>query len=488
MKRFLAAAAVAAGMSLYAGHAAADGFQATLLGELLDDAGGDGFGAGDTVQYTLPIAHTGPTDHPSLQVAFDVPAGSTISEIRGYTSFASSFSIDMGTSPGDDRVIVNFVPPPFAAGETASVLFRLTVTDAAALSMTGRLAYADAEFNEVYEYTNTVVFSAGGGTVEEPVVALEGALGAALLNDAGFYGTLEAGEALSYSAIITNTGDALTGLMVSGVLDPNTVLIPGSVVTSAGQVAVGNAAGDERVEIEFESFAVAATAAFSYAVSVPAKVTDGTRRVVGRVDVSDAASGKPLLTLAHETVFGPVVRLVALLTHDGNVGIYSRNENHTGDYRESITIRNDGPVAVTDVTVRIGRFEQDIDNNLACVSVFPHFCKADGTPYCPGQECVAKPGVEEFVRQGPLAVGESFVIQWSYAVHTDPTRTEIASYSVGITATTLDDSRVDFSVVQRLPRVLEIEYEEVGALSPWVAAIALLAAGAYGYRQRRRRI
>lgn len=486
MKRFLAAAAVAAGMSLNIGQAVADGFQAPLSGVLLSDAGGDGFGAGDTVEYTLPIAHTGSTNHPSLQVAFDVPVGSTISEIRGYTSFAGSFSIDMGTSPGDDRVIVNFVPPPFASGETASVLFRLTVTDAAAISMTGRLAYADADFNEVFEYTNTVLFSAGGATVEEPVVALEGALGAALLFDAGFYGTLETGESITYSAVITNTGDSLTSLVVRGVLDHNTVLIPGSVVTSAGQVVVGNAAGDERVEIALDSFAVAATAGISYAVTVAAQVTDGTRRVVGRVDVEDAASGKPLLTLVHGTVFGPVVRLVAVLTRGERAEVIGDDEE-VEEYKESITIRNDGPVAVTDVTVRIGWYEPAIDEKLACVSVFPHHCKADGTPYCPDQACVAKPGVEEFVRRGPLAVGESFVIQWSYPVNTIPSRTEIAAYSVEVTATTLDDSRVDFSVAHRLQRVLGIAFDEA-ALSPWVAVIAVLAAGAYGYRQRRRRI
>jgi uncharacterized repeat protein (TIGR01451 family) len=475
-----------------AGKASADGFVATLSGTLIDDVDEDGFGAGDTVEFNLPVAHTGTTMHGSLQVVFDVPAESTISAIRGYTSFDSSIFVDMGNNPGDDRVILNFAPAPYASSETAVVLFRLTVTDRTTLSMTGRLAFADENFNEVYEYTNTVVFTEGMRNVVETVTELEGALGAALLFDDGYYGTLETGESLTYSAIITNTGDALSNIIVRGVLDHNTLLIPGSVTVSRGEVVFGNEEGDETVEVILSNFAAGATAAIAYAVTVPAQVTDGTRRITGKVTVVEAASEKPLLELLHDTTLGPLVRLVAVFENDWwLLGVSAEDPI----YKETIVIRNDGPVAVTGVTVIIKGLAEpptrEYYNTIqmplrACTDFFPHHCSEDGTDYCEGSglQCVAAPGVEQYTHEGVLDVGESFEISWKETiVNPDSWMYRYVRYQVEITATQLAEPGETFTVAQKLERVLEINTEET-ALSLWVALAAALAALAYAYRKR----
>jgi MYXO-CTERM domain-containing protein len=484
--------------------ALADGFVATLSAFIYEDVGDDGFGADDTIQYRLVVKYTGATEHTSFYVDMDVPAGSEVSGAETSNNYEAQHWV-WDLQPGEYTVSGGFSPAPFASSDVAELRFRLKVTETATVSIRADIRYWDNNTEEnVYQYSNTVVYTPGMRDGEVPV-DVRGILGATLLHDANFYGTLETGESLSYAAVITNSGKKLTSLVIKGVVDPNTVLIPGTVNTTAGEVVTGNAEGDTEVEVFLDSFASSATAFISYAVTVPAEVTAGTRNITAKVLLQEEESSETLLELMHKMTFGPLVRLMAAFSDPDTPHYYHGDGANTDGihslvHQENIKISNDGPSVVTDVTISITTLDEPPANLASmvkkfmpesdgeeCKDNFRYFCKADGSPVCEESwiPCAKKPKLESYAHPGTLAVGKSFDIKWKEKV---PTLFGVhwMRYRVEITAKQVGEGGETFSVVHHLDRFVFMDEDgDDAALSPWVALAALGAAGAYAFRRRR---
>lgn len=474
------------GLMLSAGiqTARADGYYGTLTGSLVDDLNSDGLvDLGDSLEFSVPVEIAG-NGRVDLTLEFLIPPEQTFSDIRAYTNKSPGITVLSGDLPGDTSLKFDFGNPIYFGGEeTAVVFFRVHVgfntPPDTTLSVMGTFTYPDfpTDTNNVSTDTNIVSFDIVGG------LALAGIMRSTPWLDQGFIGVMEAGESMTYSTIVTNTGFAMSNVVLSGLADANTRLIAGSVNTSTGTILLGNGEKDTEVRIALDSFPVGATAAFSYAVTFPAAIAKTVTSVTGRALLADAATDDPYLVLKNVTPFGPVVRLVAVLSEMTGGPIEEGEDSR----QEKITITNEGPVDVTGVTVQIKGLGYSIRpaEPVYCPSVAPRFCREDGTSACAADEvpCMRKPELGSFVYPGLLKVGESFTVDWPIKIK--PEGNEIMTYQLDMTSTTTEAKPRPFEVTMRLQRVLVTYDPNASAISPWAALLALITAAAYLARKKK---
>jgi uncharacterized repeat protein (TIGR01451 family) len=82
-------------------------------------------------------------------------------------------------------------------------------------------------------------------------------------------GNVTAGDTITYTVIIPNIGDEpLDDVVFSDFPDPLTQLVNGSVTTSAGNIVVGNGAGDSNIVVEVGTIAAGASVTITFQVVV----------------------------------------------------------------------------------------------------------------------------------------------------------------------------------------------------------------------------
>ncbi|MCH5377179.1 MAG: DUF11 domain-containing protein, partial [Planctomycetes bacterium] len=169
----------------------------------------------------------------------------------------------------------------------------------------------------------------------------------------------DAGDTVVYTVVVRNNGvtDA-EGMTFSDTPDPNSTIVPDSVVTDKGTILSGNGAGDQSVEIEIGTLAAdeAATIVFHVQINdpLPDNIVDVSNQgtVAGlnfpsvKTDDPDTAS----VSDATVTPLGPRPVLTALksdqLANDANGnGVPSPGET----LRYEVSITNRGQVQATNV-------------------------------------------------------------------------------------------------------------------------------------------
>ena len=107
------------------------------------------------------------------------------------------------------------------------------------------------------------------------------------LIDADGDGRAEPGEIIEYTVSVSNPGPVdAEGVLLSDTLDPNTRLLVGSVVTSAGTVLAGNLAGDTDVQVELGTLAVGEVADVRFQVQIDDPLAPEVQQVVNRALVT----------------------------------------------------------------------------------------------------------------------------------------------------------------------------------------------------------
>jgi uncharacterized repeat protein (TIGR01451 family) len=182
-----------------------------------------------------------------------------------------------GTALAAGNNSLNFAVPGGAAPGTTAARFRCT-TD-------GEVPFAgEASDGEVEDYTVTI---------SPPAVAATKT--AALAVDQNGNGVANPGDTVLYTVVLVNNGGtAATGVVFTDTPDPNTVLVNGSVTTTAGTVTSGNGAGDTAVGVDVGTIAGGGTATITFQVTIADPFPAGVQQVVNQGNVSgDNFAGVP---------------------------------------------------------------------------------------------------------------------------------------------------------------------------------------------------
>lgn len=245
---------------------------------LAEDRDGDGFaGPGDVLTYTVTIRNIGdgnatgvtfadgPIDHAAL-----VPG--SLETSRGVATEGS----------GPDEPAVSVVVGTLIPGDEATIVFDATVDDPLPAGVNrvenqglttsrerGEQPTDDPDTDAPGDPTVTPISAA-------PAVAVEKT--AALLADENGDGLVGPGDRLIYFVTVVNDGNAAaSGVNFTDTPDPNTTLVPGSVLADGGIVLAGNGEGDTSVSVIFDSLPAGGVAVLAFEATVneplPAGVT-----------------------------------------------------------------------------------------------------------------------------------------------------------------------------------------------------------------------
>ena len=229
---------------------------AELRDVLADDADGNGEATpGDTLEYVAVIRNRGNKGALGVMYRNALPA----EVLRTDTPVATSQGTVTGGNDAADRTVVVDVGG-IEAGATAEIRYRVTI--AAALPVTTQ------------SITNQGVVQATGGddvntddpdtpAAADPTitpiradVVIYTTLRDYLWSDADNNRRISPGDILLYRLDLYNFGLRTAGeARISLSESPRLTLVSGTVQSSAGTVAVGNAPGDSRISIEFDAIA-----------------------------------------------------------------------------------------------------------------------------------------------------------------------------------------------------------------------------------------
>lgn len=172
----------------------------------------------------------------------------------GETLFPGGVALAAGVNP------LSFPVPAGAVGGAQAARFRCT-TD-------GEVPPAgEASDGEVEDYLVTI-----------GVPAIAATKTVEISDDVGGDGGASPGDTLLYTIVVTNEGDAASGVVFTDTPDANTDLVVGSVTTSAGTVVGGNTPGDTSVEIDVGTLAAGGSVTITFEVvidpALPSSVTE----------------------------------------------------------------------------------------------------------------------------------------------------------------------------------------------------------------------
>ena len=142
--------------------------------------------------------------------------------------------------------------------------------------------------------TNAMIRAAGNVLPPELATGLmRVSLVDALAGDPDASGFFSPGDTLRYTAVVRNEGSVdAADVRVADGLDPNLVLVPGSVVASRGVVASGNTAGDTAVDVDVGALAAGGDeVTVEFDATLLPGVPDGVTGVATQSDVSGTAFG-----------------------------------------------------------------------------------------------------------------------------------------------------------------------------------------------------
>ena len=243
-------------------------------------------------------------------------------------------------------------------GATTSVVFDVIVDDPIAAGVT--------QLSNTATVTGTGIGPLTVGPETTPITAapiLSATKVDALTNDADGDGNISPGDTITYTVVITNTGDqAASGVSFADTPDANTALTVGSVTTTQGAITSGNTAGDSTVGVSLGTIpggGASATVVFDVIIDDPiaAGASDiSNQGTITSNELADFATDDPddatgssdptstPITAAPDVSATKTAALQADADADGNVD--------PGDtVRYTITLTNDGDEGAANLAV-----------------------------------------------------------------------------------------------------------------------------------------
>ncbi len=267
--------------------------RAQKVDALVVDVGGDGFASPrDTLEYTVTISNIGTVD--AQNVVFSDTPGANTTLVVG--SVVTGGTVVSGNTPGDTSVVVNF--GPLAAGETVTVVFRVTINrplvppDTSSVSNQG-LVIGDNVSDTPTDDPDTPqpddpTVTPLGRPREEPELVVTKT--DRLFDDSpSGDGVPSPGDVLQYTIVITNTGrDVAQGVVFSDTPGANTTLVVGSVTTTQGVIPQGNTPGDTAVTVNIGDILPGVSVTINFRVTIANPVPEGVTSVANQGLVSGA--------------------------------------------------------------------------------------------------------------------------------------------------------------------------------------------------------
>ncbi len=259
---------------------------------------------GDVLEYTVSLTNTGLDAATGVRLSDPIPPG-TIYE-PGSLAIVSGAGAGAATdAAGDDLAEggAGGVVFRLGAGATATAGGRLDTGASTSVRFRVRVASTTPAGTVIPNAATTDFVGATSGTpfrdttapvsvtvVGTPIISASKA--ATLAVDADGSGGTSAGDTLAYSVVVSNSGNqAATGVVLADTLDPLTQLVTGSVTTTQGSVASGNAAGQTALRVELGTLAPGASATVAFRARVIADLPAGTTQIRNQAVVS--AAGLP---------------------------------------------------------------------------------------------------------------------------------------------------------------------------------------------------
>ncbi len=214
-------------------------------------ASGSGVSPGQTITYTLTITNSGSGPATNFQITDTVPVSANLVSVSATPGFS--------TIAGTDAITVNGTLDAGAAMQaTIGVTVAAAATDGTILSNIGYVSYAESP---AISATNQVTH----------VVQTTPALSITKVADPPG-STIGAGDTLTYTVIVTNTGAfAAANLVLTDITPANTNYVAGSASTSLGAI---NGVDPLRVAVDPLNAGQAMSVTFQVTVTTP--ITNGT--------------------------------------------------------------------------------------------------------------------------------------------------------------------------------------------------------------------
>ncbi|HLX09175.1 MAG TPA: IPTL-CTERM sorting domain-containing protein [Thermoanaerobaculia bacterium] len=260
---------------------------------LVKSYGGGAVRPGAVLPFQLTVSNTGNQDLGAAVVSETVPALSSFDAgaSDGRWSCAgvaagSSCTLELsGVAAGTSQAIV------FAVRAAASLPAAAAIANAACVTGVSALPEAAARTLRLAlrrgERPAAVAAPQACGSVTTPVaLAIDTTLAAAVVDHAA---PALPGDRIHYTLTVPNaTGATLTALAAVAALDPNTVLVSGSVSATQGTVTAGDGMGDTAVAVALGDLAAGGTATVEWDVTVAAHLPPGLTEVAAQVATSGA--------------------------------------------------------------------------------------------------------------------------------------------------------------------------------------------------------
>ncbi|MEM6455548.1 MAG: IPTL-CTERM sorting domain-containing protein [Acidobacteriota bacterium] len=221
------------------------------------DGNGNGIAnPNDTLRYTVVLTNDG--DLGATGTVFTSPVDANTTLVVGSVT-TSQGTVTTGNTGGDTSVAVD-VGLLDGNGAAVTITFDVTINDPLP---PGTTSIACQGLVTSPEIPDTPTDDPDSVPVDDPTITPAGsgplvdAIKAdAVVGDGDGDGLADAGDTIAYTVTITNSGDGdATGATFTSPIDPNTMLVVGSVTTSQGIVTTGNTAGDISVAVDIGTLA-----------------------------------------------------------------------------------------------------------------------------------------------------------------------------------------------------------------------------------------
>lgn len=272
------------------------------------DVDGGAVEPGDVLEYAVTLTNTGLDAATGVRLTDPIPAG-TAYEPGSLVIAGGPGAGAVTDGAGDDQGEASAAGVAFRLGTGAGPAAggRLEIGGSTSVRFRVRVAAGTPAGTVIPNAATTAYAGATSGTPFSDTTApasvtvagapvLAATKSARLANDADGSGGTSGGDTLAYSVVITNSGNqAATGVVLTDALDPLTRLVVGSVTTSQGTVASGNAAGQTALRVALGTLAPGQSATVTFRARLSAAIPAGTTQIRNQAVVS-AAGVTPVTT------------------------------------------------------------------------------------------------------------------------------------------------------------------------------------------------